>query len=282
MNIKRKPDWLKVDFRSAGNYSVVSKSLKHNCLNTICVSGRCPNLAECWSRGTATFMILGDICTRSCRFCNTKTGKPLPPNPDEPNKLANSVKELKLKYIVLTSVDRDDLQDGGAEHWAKCILEVKEENPLSHIEVLIPDFQGNTDLIDTVISAKPDVIAHNIETIRRLTPKVRSAAKFDTSLAVLKHVADSGITAKSGFMLGLGETESEILETMDALLENGCKILTVGQYLQPTKKHLEVVDYITPEKFDEYRQTALQKGFRYVESGALVRSSYHAEKGMSI
>jgi lipoic acid synthetase len=282
MNIKRKPDWLKIDFKSSGSYSMVRKSLKYNCLNTICVSGRCPNLAECWSSGTATFMILGDICTRSCRFCNTKTGKPLPPNPAEPQKLASSVEELKLKYVVLTSVDRDDLQDGGAEHWAQCIIKIRKKNPQSHIEVLIPDFQGNSDLIEIIISAKPDIIAHNIETIRRLTPKVRSAAKFDTSLSVLKYISNKGIPTKSGFMLGLGETEDEILETMDVLRENGCTILTMGQYLQPTKKHLEVVDYIVPEKFNEYKQIALQKGFRHVESGALVRSSYHAEKGINI
>lgn len=281
MNIKRKPEWLKIDFRSEKSYSVVNRSLKKNCLNTICVSGRCPNLAECWSRGTATFMILGDICTRSCGFCNTKTGKPLPPNADEPQRLADSVKELGLKHIVLTSVDRDDLKDGGANHWAECIKAIKSEVPQSKIEVLIPDFKGDTSLIDTVLEATPDVVAHNIETVRSLTPKVRSAAKYDTSLNVLKHIAQRGFVAKSGMMLGLGEAESEIIETIDDLLTNGCKILTIGQYLQPTKKHLPVIEYITPEKFDEYRQTAIQKGFNFVESGPLVRSSYHAERHIS-
>ncbi len=281
MNIKRKPEWLKIDFRSEKSYSVVNRSLKKNCLNTICVSGRCPNLAECWSRGTATFMILGDICTRSCGFCNTKTGKPLPPNADEPQRLADSVKELGLKHIVLTSVDRDDLKDGGANHWAECIKAIKSGVPQSKIEVLIPDFKGDTSLIDTVLEADPDVVAHNIETVRSLTPKVRSAAKYDTSLNVLKHIAQRGFVAKSGMMLGLGEAESEIIETIDDLLANGCKILTIGQYLQPTKKHLPVIEYITPEKFDEYRQTAVQKGFNFVESGPLVRSSYHAERHIS-
>lgn len=281
MNIKRKPEWLKIDFRSEKSYSVVNRSLKKNCLNTICVSGRCPNLAECWSRGTATFMILGDICTRSCGFCNTKTGKPLPPNADEPQRLADSVKELGLKHIVLTSVDRDDLKDGGANHWAECIKAIKSGVPQSKIEVLIPDFKGDTSLIDTVLEAAPDVVAHNIETVRSLTPKVRSAAKYDTSLNVLKHIAQRGFVAKSGMMLGLGEAESEIIETIDDLLANGCKILTIGQYLQPTKKHLPVIEYITPEKFDEYRQTAVQKGFNFVESGPLVRSSYHAERHIS-
>ncbi len=281
MNIKRKPEWLKIDFRSEKSYSVVNRSLKKNCLNTICVSGRCPNLAECWSRGTATFMILGDICTRSCGFCNTKTGKPLLPNADEPQRLADSVKELGLKHIVLTSVDRDDLKDGGANHWAECIKAIKSEVPQSKIEVLIPDFKGDTYLIDTVLEAAPDVVAHNIETVRSLTPKVRSAAKYDTSLNVLKHIAQRGFVAKSGMMLGLGEAESEIIETIDDLLDNGCKILTIGQYLQPTKKHLPVIEYITPEKFDEYRQTAVQKGFNFVESGPLVRSSYRAERHIS-
>ncbi len=281
MNIKRKPEWLKIDFRSEKSYSVVNRSLKKNCLNTICVSGRCPNLAECWSRGTATFMILGDICTRSCGFCNTKTGRPLPPNADEPQRLADSVKELGLKHIVLTSVDRDDLKDGGANHWAECIKAIKSEVPQSKIEVLIPDFKGDASLIDTVLEATPDVVAHNIETVRSLTPRVRSAAKYDTSLNVLKHIAQRGFVAKSGMMLGLGETESEIIETIDDLLANGCKILTIGQYLQPTIKHLPVIEYVTPEKFDEYRQTAIQKGFNFVESGPLVRSSYHAERHIS-
>ncbi len=278
MNIKRKPEWLKIDFRSDESYTIVRKSLKSNCLNTICVSGRCPNLSECWSRGTATFMILGDICTRSCAFCNTKTGRPLPPNSEEPTKLAISVKELKLKHVVLTSVDRDDLKDGGANHWAKCITEVKKLNPKSKIEVLIPDFKGDKSLINTVLDAKPDVVAHNIETVRSRTPKVRSAAKYEVSLQVLEHISSQGFIAKSGMMLGVGETENEIFETMDDLVANGCSVLTIGQYLQPTRRHLAVSEYVTPQKFEEYRLVALQKGFSFVESGPLVRSSYHAER----
>ena len=278
MDIRRKPEWLKIDFRSDNSYSLVSRSLKKNCLHTICISGRCPNLAECWSRGTATFMILGDICTRSCGFCNTKTGRPLPTNPEEPKRLAASVRELGIKHVVLTSVDRDDLADGGANHWAECIGAVRTDNPQSKIEVLIPDFKGDTSLVDIVLEARPDVVAHNIETVRSLTPKVRSAAKYEVSLAVLRHIADKGFRAKSGMMLGLGESEDEIFATFDDLLANGCTVLTIGQYLQPTKRHLPVIDYITPQKFDEYKAEALRRGFAFVESGPLVRSSYHAER----
>ncbi|MDR2684206.1 MAG: lipoyl synthase [Prevotellaceae bacterium] len=280
MNIQRKPDWLKIDFKSSGNYSVVSKILKINNLHTICVSGRCPNLAECWNRGTATFMILGNICTRSCKFCNTLTGNPLPPDPAEPNNVANAVKTMNLRNVVLTSVTRDDLADGGAEHWAKCILSIKAENPAVKIETLIPDFCGNKLLINKIADAKPNIISHNIETVKRLTPTVRNAASFETSLAVLQYVSSKNIRVKSGLMLGLGETEEEIFETMDSLLESGCEVLTLGQYLQPTKKHLPVAAYIRPEKFAEYKKIALQKGFGFVESGPLVRSSYHAENCM--
>jgi len=277
-NIKRKPDWLKIDFRSENNFANVNKTLKTNHLHTICESGRCPNIAECWNRGTATFMILGDICTRSCGFCNTQTGKPLPPNPQEPQKLAEAIKAMKIKHIVITSVTRDDLTDGGAKHWAKCISAIKNEQLQASIEVLIPDFKGDNSLIDIVIAAKPNVISHNIETTRRLTQSVRSTAKFDTSLSVLKHISEQKVRSKSGFMLGLGETETEILETMDELLNVGCQVLTLGQYLQPSKKHLSVADYIHPDKFAEYKQIALQKGFLFVESAPLVRSSYFAER----
>jgi len=277
-NIKRKPDWLKINFRSENNFKNVRKTLKNNHLHTICESGRCPNIAECWNRGTATFMILGDICTRACGFCNTQTGKPLPPNPQEPQKLADAVKAMKIKHIVITSVTRDDLIDGGAKHWAECISAIKNENPQASIEVLIPDFKGNNSLIDIVIAAKPNVISHNIETVRRLTPRVRSAAKFDTSLSVLKHISEQKVRSKSGFMLGLGETETEVLETMDELIKVGCQVLTLGQYLQPSKNHLPVAEYIHPDKFAEYKQVALQKGFLFVESAPLVRSSYFAEK----
>lgn len=278
MNIRRKPEWLKIDFRSDNQFSVVSKSLKKNCLNTICVSGRCPNMAECWGRGTATFMILGDVCTRSCRFCNTKTGKPLPPMADEPQKLANSVRELKLKHVVITSVDRDDLADGGANHWAECISRLRAEVPEAKVEVLIPDFRGRLDLVDIVLKSKPDIVAHNIETVERVTPLIRSAAKYDVSLSVLKHISESGFTTKSGMMLGIGEEDSEILQTMDDLLAVGCHILTIGQYLQPSRQHIEVSRYVTPEQFAELKQIGLEKGFRFVESGPLVRSSYHADE----
>jgi lipoic acid synthetase len=223
-------------------------------------------------------MILGDICTRSCKFCNVKTGKPLSVDADEPLKVAQTVKELKLKHCVLTSVDRDDLPDGGASHWAETILHVKKLNPDTTIETLVPDFDGKQDLIQVVINAKPDVISHNMETVKRLTPLIRSRAKYETSLRVLKLIADSGLIAKSGIMLGLGETEGEILQTMDDLLSVNCKVFTLGQYLQPTRQNYPVQEYITPEKFEEYRKIGISKGFAHVESAPLVRSSYRAEK----
>lgn len=274
----KKPDWLKIDFRSNNQFAHVNQIVKEHCLNTICTSGRCPNMAECWSRGTATFMILGEICTRSCKFCNTQTGRPLSPNADEPEQLAESIKLMQLKHAVVTAVTRDDLADQGATHWATCISAIKRVNPDTTIEVLIPDFQGKRPLIDQIIAEKPSIIAHNIETVKRLTPEVRSAAKYDLSLQVLNYIADSGIPAKSGFMLGLGETEAEILQTMDDLRAVGTSILTVGHYLQPSRQHLPVTAYIHPDKFAEYKATGLSKGFRVVESGPLVRSSYHAER----
>jgi len=278
VNHVKKPDWLKIDFRSNDQFAHVNQIVKDHDLHTICTSGRCPNMTECWSRGTATFMILGEICTRSCKFCNTQTGHPLPPNPNEPQQLAESIKLMNLKHAVVTAVTRDDLPDQGAAHWAACILAIKKENPEITIEVLIPDFQGNTSLIDQIIAQKPNIISHNIETVERLTPEVRSAAKYNLSLQVLKYIADSGIPAKSGFMLGLGETEAEILHTMDDLRTVGTSVLTLGQYLQPSRKHLPVSDYIHPDKFAEYKEKGLAKGFRIVESGPLVRSSYHAER----
>ncbi|MBK7215076.1 MAG: lipoyl synthase [Bacteroidales bacterium] len=274
----RKPDWLKIKLPKGENYLKVKGILEEQGLHTICVSGKCPNLGECWSAGTATFMILGDICTRSCKFCATATGKPLLPDANEPLKIASSVKELNLKHVVLTSVDRDDLPDGGATHWAATIRAIRNECPGVTIETLIPDFQGKTELLDLVIAEKPEIISHNLETVRRLTPEVRSAAKYERSLGVLWHIAASGITAKSGLMLGLGEKEAEVLETMDDLRKVNCSVLTLGQYLQPSLEHLKVVEYITPEQFEKYRQAGLDKGFRHVESRPLVRSSYHAEK----
>ena len=275
---RRKPDWLKIKLPKGESYLKVKEILHGQKLNTICESGKCPNLSECWTAGTATFMILGEICTRSCGFCNTMTGVPLPVDMDEPTRVAESIKSMKLKHAVITSVDRDDLPDGGSGIWAETILKIREVNPGITIEVLIPDFKGKAEDINRVIEAQPDIISHNLETVRRLSKEVRRQARYDRSLQVLKQIADSGIVAKSGIMLGLGETETELFESMDDLLASGVSVLTLGQYLQPTKAHLAVVDYITPEKFVDYGRMALKKGFRIAESGPLVRSSYHAER----
>jgi len=273
----RKPEWLKTKLGDNEQFVHTRRVIEGHHLHTICTSGRCPNQAECWSRGTATFMVLGDICTRSCRFCNTLTGRPLPPDPDEPRRVAESVKLMALKHVVLTSVDRDDLPDLGAAHWVQVIKVLREMNPTTTIEVLIPDFQGIPELIQQIIDVKPEIVSHNLETVRRLTPEVRSAAKYETSLAVIKQLSEAGVRAKSGLMLGLGETEAELLEAMDDLLANGCSILTLGQYMQPTRKHLPVQAYIHPDDFKRYKEIGLKKGFAFVESGPLVRSSYHAE-----
>lgn len=274
----RKPEWLKVKIGTNLRYTETKKIVETNCLHTICSSGRCPNLGECWGRGTATFMIGGDVCTRSCRFCNTQTGKPLPLDVKEPDNVAKSISLMKLEHAVITSVDRDDLEDLSANHWAKTILKVKEVNPSTTLEVLIPDFQGREELVQLVIDVKPDIISHNMETVRRISPDVRSAAKYDQSLAVLKQIADSGTRTKTGIMVGLGETPEEVYELMDELVAIKCNILTIGQYLQPSRKHYPVKEYVTPSQFDTYREVGLQKGFDVVESGPLVRSSYHAEK----
>lgn len=273
----RKPDWLKIKLGGNDNYSQTKNIVESHNLHTICSSGRCPNMGECWGRGTATFMIGGEICTRSCKFCNTKTGKPLLLDPREPQNVAESIKLMKLKHAVVTSVDRDDLPDQGAAHWVETINKIKFLNPGTTLEVLIPDFRGNTDLIDMVCKAAPNVISHNMETVKRLTPLVRSAAKYDTSLLVLNRIAKNGLKAKSGMMVGLGETIEEIHELMDDLLAADCSVLTIGQYLQPSRKHLPVAAYLHPDQFKELKETALKKGFAYVESGPLVRSSYHAE-----
>lgn len=267
--------------KSDENFSLVSKVVKENGLHTICTSGKCPNMSECWNRGTATFMILGEICTRACRFCNTITGKPLTPNPDEPHKVAESVRLMNLKHAVITSVDRDDLPDKGASHWAATIRAIKELNPGTTLEVLIPDFDGNTQLIDLLIAEKPDIISHNLETVRRLTPEIRTKAKYDTSLSVLRYISSQGVVSKTGIMLGLGETEEEVLELMDDALAVGCEVITIGQYLQPSRKNISVAAYIHPNKFLEYKGIGLKKGFRIVESGPFVRSSYCAEKHIS-
>ncbi len=272
----KKPEWLKIRLGGDEGFKRTKAILESNGMHTICSSGRCPNLGECWSAGTATFMIGGDICTRSCKFCNTKTGKPMILDVDEPNKVADSVQKMNLKYVVITSVDRDDLKDMGANHWAETLNAIRKQNPLTTIEVLIPDFQGDTDLLNVVLMAFPKVVGHNMETVRRLTPQVRSAAKYDVSLSVLKYIADQGFEAKTGLMLGLGEAEDELLETINDIYQTGCKRLTMGQYLQPSRKHLPVVEYIHPDKFAFYKQKALEIGFVHVESGPLVRSSYHA------
>ena len=275
-----KPKWLKIDLTSKKSTGETAGILAKHHMNTICTSGLCPNRSECWMARTATLMIGGDICTRKCRFCNTLSGRPRLLNPDEPRRVAESVKALKLRYAVITSVDRDDLPDYGAAHWIKTIEEIRRLNPDTKIELLIPDFMGKADLIRQVMATHPHVAGHNMETVRRLTPSVRSVARYERSLEVLREIANCGITAKTGFMLGLGETHEEILETMDDILSTGCQRLTLGQYLQPTAEHLPVKAYITPEKFAEYKRIALEKGFKHVVSGPLVRSSYHAAEGV--
>jgi lipoyl synthase len=275
---KRLPSWLKMKRASGENYSIVKNLVVKNRLHTICTSGNCPNIGECWNSGTATFMILGNICTRACKFCATVTGRPLPPDTGEPERLAEAIRVLKLKHCVLTSVDRDDLPDAGVSHWAETIKRIKEVNPSVTIECLIPDFDGRPENIQKVIDASPNVISHNIETVRRLTPQIRTKAGYERSLGVLNYISGQGKTAKSGFMLGLGEYEDEVMITIKDIYNSGCKILTIGQYLQPAVGFMDVVEYIIPEKFEYYRMAALRTGFRFVESSPLVRSSFHAEK----
>ena len=276
----RKPEWLKVNFGANERYSNTKKIVDTHRLHTICSSGRCPNIGECWGRGTATFMIGGNICTRCCKFCNTNSGKPLPLDESEPKHVAESIQLMQLNHAVITSVDRDDLPDYGAAHWVATIKAIKGLNPSVTMEVLIPDFMGREELIASIIEAHPDVISHNMETVCQLTPMVRSVATYERSLQVLKQVANSPIPAKTGIMVGLGETIAEVEETMDDLLSVGCSILTIGQYLQPTHKHYPVQEYVTPQQFAAYKETALAKGFKMVESGPLVRSSYYAERAM--
>ncbi|PLX14039.1 MAG: lipoyl synthase [Marinilabiliales bacterium] len=277
-NRLRKPEWLKINVPSGKEYKSVRKIVESHKLHTICTSGHCPNMHECWGRGTATLMILGDICTRSCKFCNVKTGRPLPADLKEPERVANSVKLMGLKHVVLTSVDRDDMDDLGAEIWAETIRQIKKTTPNTTMETLIPDFDAKEELIKIVLDAGPEVVSHNLETVRRLTPTTRSRAKYDVSLKTLEIISKSKSVAKSGIMVGIGETPEEVYELMDDLLKVGVEVLTIGQYLQPTKKHLEVLEYVTPEQFKEYETIGLKKGFKYVESSPLVRSSYHAEK----
>ena len=274
---KRKPSWLKIKLSGGENYRQVKKVVNDNQLHTICQSGNCPNMGECWGLGTATFMILGEICTRSCKFCATHTGKPLPVDEKEPLKVARSVKLMKLKHCVITSVDRDDLADGGAEIWAKTIIAVKKENPEITVEVLLPDFMGKKEDLDKVLETRPEIAAHNLETVKRLTPDVRSAAKYERSLKVIEWISLSGIKTKSGIMVGLGETFDEVIETMQNLRDAGCEILTIGQYLQPGQLHLPVAEYIHPDVFARYKEEGMKMGYTLVESNPLVRSSYHAE-----
>jgi lipoyl synthase len=274
----KKPSWLKINIGVNDRYTETKRIVDTHGLHTICSSGRCPNMGECWGKGTATFMIGGDICTRSCKFCNTKSGRPLLLDGNEPESVARSVQLMKLSHAVITSVDRDDLEDMGASHWVKTLRKIKELNPAVTVEALIPDFQGNLELVKQVASCGANIVSHNMETVKRLTPVVRSVARYETSLEVIRAIAETGVTAKSGIMVGLGETVSEVEELMDDLLEYGCRILTIGQYLQPTHKHYPVKEYVTPQQFEAYKELGLKKGFAEVVSGPLVRSSYHAEK----
>lgn len=274
----RKSDWLKIRLGGNEQFTRTKSIVESHCLHTICTSGKCPNMGECWSRGTATFMIAGDICTRSCRFCNTLTGKPLPLDPKEPANVAESIRLMNLKHAVITSVDRDDLPDLGAQHWVDTIRTIKAVNPETTVEVLIPDFQGRLELVDKVVAAAPEIISHNMETVRRISPEVRSATKYEVSLSVLARIAAQGVVAKTGIMVGLGETVEEVCELMDDVRAAGVSVLTIGQYLQPSRKNIPVKEYVTPEQFESYKSIALQKGFKKVESAPLVRSSYHAEK----
>ena len=272
----KKPDWLRVKLPVGKKYTELRGLVDKYKLNTICTSGSCPNMGECWGEGTATFMILGNICTRSCGFCGVKTGRPETVEWDEPEKVARSIKIMGIKHAVVTSVDRDDLKDGGSIIWAETVDAIRRANPNTTLETLIPDFQGKTSQIDRIIEVHPEVVSHNMETVRRLTREVRIQAKYDRSLGVLKYLKEKGMRTKTGLMLGLGETEEEVIQTMKDLQGVGLDVLTIGQYLQPTKKHLPVKEFITPDQFKKYETLGLEMGFMYVESGALVRSSYKA------
>ena len=280
-SIQKKPKWLRVKLPTGKNYKHVRKLVSDNKLHTICESGNCPNMGECWGEGTATFMILGNICTRSCGFCSVATGRPLAVDWEEPEKVANSVKLMGVKHCVITSVDRDELPDGGSKLWVETVKAVRRISPGTTMETLIPDFKGIQEQIQRIVDIAPEIVSHNIETVRRLTREVRIQAKYDRSLAVLNQLKEGGMRTKSGIMLGLGETEEEILETMDDLRSVGVDIMTIGQYLQPTPKHLPIKEFITPEQFAKLKVIGLDKGFKYVESSPLVRSSYRAEKHLA-
>ncbi len=273
-----KPKWLRVKLPTGEEYRKVRKLVDEHKLHTICESGSCPNMGECWGEGTATFMILGNICTRSCGFCAVQTGRPDEVDEFEPGRVAQSVKLMGVKHAVITSVDRDDLKDGGANIWAQTVRAIRKQSPGTTLETLIPDFAGKWDNLDIVTEVAPEIVSHNLETVRRLTKEVRIQAKYDRSLEALFRIKKAGMRTKSGIMLGLGESHEEVLETLEDLRSVGTDIVTLGQYLQPTPKHLPVAEFITPERFDEYRVKGLEMGFKYVESGPLVRSSYHAER----
>ena len=275
---RTKPDWLKIQLPTGPNYASVKKIVRENKLHTICEDGNCPNLGECWGSGTATLMILGNVCTRSCSFCAVATGRPNEYDLDEPKRVAEAVKLMKLKHCVITSVNRDELSDKGSNVWADTIRRIKIMNPEITIETLIPDFKSDWEALERVLNEKPEVISHNMETVKRLYRIVRPQAKYERSLEQIKRTKDYGLRTKSGIMVGLGETEEEVFEIMDDLVVNGCDVMTIGQYLQPTKMHLQVKEYVTPMQFARYKEVGLKKGFKIVESGPMVRSSYHAEK----
>lgn len=277
-NRVKKPSWLRVKLPTGEDYKKVRNIVSEHKLHTICESGHCPNMGECWGAGTATFMILGNICTRSCGFCSVATGRPDEVDMFEPARVAKSVKLMGVKHCVLTSVDRDDLSDGGSEIWAMTVRAIRRASPTTTLETLIPDFAGKWENLQRVIDVAPEIVSHNLETVRRLTKEVRIQAKYNRSLEVLRRLKQGGMKSKSGVMLGLGESEEEVIETMEDLRAVDVDILTLGQYLQPTPKHLPVAEFITPEQFDKYKKIGLEMGFKYVESGPLVRSSYHAEK----
>ncbi len=281
-NRNGKPKWLKVKLPVGENYKKVRKLVDENRLHTICESGNCPNMGECWGEGTATFMILGNVCTRSCTFCAVATGRPPEYDEDEPKRVAEAIKLMNVKHAVLTSVNRDELKDRGAEIWHNTVKEVKKTSPETTIETLIPDVKGTWDALITMINPGQEVVSHNMETVRSLYRKVRPQAKYDRSLEQIKRTKEFGKRTKTGIMLGLGETETELFEAMDDLVENGCDILTLGQYLQPTRMHIEVFEYIHPDKFAFYKEEGLKRGLKYVESSPLVRSSYHAERHVHV
>lgn len=279
-DVLKKPDWLKIRLHRSDEFARVRKIVEERGLHTICSSGKCPNQAECWSRRTATFMILGEICTRGCRFCATRTGRPLAPDADEPQKVAESIALMGLRYAVITSVTRDDLPDGGAAHWAATVEAIRRRNPDTVIELLIPDLDARPELLDTVLASAPDIVGHNIETVERLTPALRSRARYRTSLETLRYLGERGAVTKSGMMVGLGESDEEVLRTLADLCGAGVGIVTLGQYLRPTLEHYPVAAYVAPEKFEQYRRQALEMGFSYCASAPLVRSSYRAEEAL--